>query len=453
MPWMLQSLFACRALLLTPQSSDGHPSHRVRHVCTVQPPPQPMSLLRFPVSWAAHQRAFASSSEPGPRGTTGGREPLFFIGCLAVSKNFPDGPQFASDPIPLSHEIRPATTACNLRQVPFEEAAMICPCRTSSLRIFVQTLTKIHVPGTAARAARYPPPRFLGASSPHTRSFAALSAARYPRQTWRTSPTRPEEHLNPTSDDSSNHCSTTDFDTPALDVTSTTGFDKARSNGAILDFSPEAIDSLAADLRRTPRIPQRGRGVQNNSEPPTLAKPSRPKSIRHARKEVSQPPNVQIHDDHVEPSPHKKEEWQIQKASLKEKFPEGWQPRKRLSPDALEGIRALHSQFPEEFTTDVLATKFEVSPESIRRILKSKWVPNAEEEESRQERWFNRGKRIWTQMAELGTKPPKKWRQEGVVRDPKWNKRKGPRTEWPYAPRKRPEEKMSTQRKLGGNLL
>ncbi|KIM97405.1 hypothetical protein OIDMADRAFT_96520, partial [Oidiodendron maius Zn] len=71
--------------------------------------------------------------------------------------------------------------------------------------------------------------------------------------------------------------------------------------------------------------------------------------------------------------------WQIDKQALKEKFPEGWNPRKRLSPDALAGIRALHASMPTAFTTEHLAQRFEVSPEAIRRILKSKWVPNAEE--------------------------------------------------------------------------
>ncbi|KAK0747468.1 hypothetical protein B0T21DRAFT_354418 [Apiosordaria backusii] len=116
------------------------------------------------------------------------------------------------------------------------------------------------------------------------------------------------------------------------------------------------------------------------------------------------------------------EEWRIQKQVLKEKFPEGWMPRKRLSPDALAGIKALNAQFPEQYTTAKLAEKFEVSPEAIRRILKSNWAPNVEEEEERQGRWFNRGKRVWAHLAELGMKPPAKWRAEGVVRDPKWNR-------------------------------
>jgi len=118
-------------------------------------------------------------------------------------------------------------------------------------------------------------------------------------------------------------------------------------------------------------------------------------------------------------------DWKVQKAALKEKFPEGWQPRKKLSPDALAGIRALHAEFPEIYTTEELASKFEVSAESIRRILRSKWMPSADEEMDRQERWFNRGKKVWSRWAELGKKPPRRWRAEGIVRDPIWNEKRG----------------------------
>jgi hypothetical protein len=147
----------------------------------------------------------------------------------------------------------------------------------------------------------------------------------------------------------------------------------------------------------------------------------------------------------------KKESWQIQKEALKEKFPDGWNPRKKLSPDALDGIRALHTQYPQIYTTQALASQFQVSPEAMRRILKSKWQPSVEEEEDRQERWFNRGKNIWSQMAALGTKPPKKWREAGVSRDPRFSKKKGPRQEYPYVPKWK--EKQSTQKKLGDSLL
>lgn len=125
--------------------------------------------------------------------------------------------------------------------------------------------------------------------------------------------------------------------------------------------------------------------------------------------------------------PPPKEPWMEQKIALKEKFPEGWAPRKKLSPDALAGIKALHAQFPTEFTTAKLAKKFEISPEAIRRILKTKWTPSVEEEEDRQNRWFNRGKRVWAQWAEIGRKPPAKWRAEGVTRHPIWNRPKAER--------------------------
>jgi hypothetical protein len=136
----------------------------------------------------------------------------------------------------------------------------------------------------------------------------------------------------------------------------------------------------------------------------------------------------------------------MQKEALKKKFPEGWSPRKKLSPDALIGIRMLHQQFPEEYTTEVLAKKFEVSPEAIRRILKSKWTPDPEEELERQERWFNRGKKVWTHWAALGKKPPRKWRAEGIVRDPIWNRPRGPN-------HKDPAARAEAQRRLAKGLM
>ncbi|KAL8675975.1 MAG: hypothetical protein Q9186_007452 [Xanthomendoza sp. 1 TL-2023] len=117
-------------------------------------------------------------------------------------------------------------------------------------------------------------------------------------------------------------------------------------------------------------------------------------------------------DISIRGSGNQRETWQTQKAALVSKFGStGWAPRKRLSPDALEGIRALHAQFPEKYTTPVLAGQFEVSVDAIRRILKSKWRPRDEEVTSRRQRWDKRGERIWSQMVALGVKPPKKWRE------------------------------------------
>lgn len=127
---------------------------------------------------------------------------------------------------------------------------------------------------------------------------------------------------------------------------------------------------------------------------------------------VPSPSNTpQSKRNHRQSPATKREAWQIQKDALATKFGSaGWSPRKRLSPDALEGIRALHKQFPEKYSTPVLADQFEVSAESIRRILKSKWRPSNDEATRRRQRWDNRGERIWNQMVALGVKPPKKWR-------------------------------------------
>jgi len=152
---------------------------------------------------------------------------------------------------------------------------------------------------------------------------------------------------------------------------------------------------------------------------------------RVARSEIADPiENVAGSPGEEEWTPPPREGWQIQKAALKEKFPEGWKPRRRLSPDALAGIRALHAQMPEIYTTDALAENFKISPEAIRRILKSNWSPNSEEETERERRWFNRGKSIYANAAELGYKPSKKWREAGVgAVKPDWVKKQNLRKE------------------------
>ncbi|KAI7464828.1 hypothetical protein KC357_g7811 [Hortaea werneckii] len=132
----------------------------------------------------------------------------------------------------------------------------------------------------------------------------------------------------------------------------------------------------------------------------------------------------------------KRETWQVQKEALDYKFGDaGWQPRKRLSPDTIEGIRALHASDPAAYTNATLSEHFKVSPEAIRRILKSKWRPNDQEAEDRRIRWERRGAKKWHDMAEQGVRPPAKWRtlgaggEEGLKEDriPKRKKRNSDR--------------------------
>ena len=117
-------------------------------------------------------------------------------------------------------------------------------------------------------------------------------------------------------------------------------------------------------------------------------------------------------------SNHRYEKWMEQRNALKEKFPEGWNPRKKLSPDAMDGIRGLHEQDPIKYSTPVLAEQFKVSAEAIRRILKSKWASKAggDKAEERRERWAKRHDRIWDSQAELGLRPQRK--KEMDVEDP-----------------------------------
>lgn len=66
-----------------------------------------------------------------------------------------------------------------------------------------------------------------------------------------------------------------------------------------------------------------------------------------------------------------------------------WEPRRKVSPDAMAGIRTLHAQHPD-LDVPKLSELFKVSPDAIRRILKSRWTPTPEEAKRREERWRKR---------------------------------------------------------------
>ena len=171
-----------------------------------------------------------------------------------------------------------------------------------------------------------------------------------------------------------------------------------------------ARDSLRAESSGSFKVAGRGgrAGLRDYSSRTVEGSKGAMLSTRSTKAFIDPRTGTQSNKDQREP-------WQTQKKALSEKFgPTGWLPRKRLSPDTLEGIRALHSHYPDKFTTPILADQFKVSPEAIRRILKSKWRPKDEEEERRRRRWEKRGESIWSQMVEMGIKPPKKWRDMGV---------------------------------------
>lgn len=148
----------------------------------------------------------------------------------------------------------------------------------------------------------------------------------------------------------------------------------------------DAIDST--DLEERPRKKKKGKSGELSSK--------KPKKSADASQQV----------DAAKPRQNL-EEWQAQKQALKEKFAGGWTPRKKLSPDAMEGIRGLNQQDPIKYSTAVLAQQFKVSPEAIRRILKSKWLSRSgsEKMDEKRERFAKRHDKIWDQQAELGLRP------------------------------------------------
>jgi hypothetical protein len=136
-------------------------------------------------------------------------------------------------------------------------------------------------------------------------------------------------------------------------------------------------------------------------------------------------------EDDEEAGKPQREHWKIDKAAMRRKLAgQSWAPTRKLSPETMDGIRALHKSYPDQFSTPVLAKQFDVSPEAIRRILKSKWTPTPEEAEDRNRRWESRGMQIWERLADKGVKPPQKWRELGVGRIkenesfPRWKRAK-----------------------------
>ena len=164
--------------------------------------------------------------------------------------------------------------------------------------------------------------------------------------------------------------------------------------------------------------PNRGRPQR----PPKKDRKERNDSKNSKSKRPTPPPPKPALEEGEEQSGKGPVLWQTQKAALKKKFKDvGWQPQKKLSPDAMDGIRQLHATNPEHFSTPVLADHFKVSPEAIRRILKSSWRPSEEEMDRRRARWHRRYHRIWGHMTQLGLRKPtdvaKPFSDAGVLYD------------------------------------
>jgi hypothetical protein len=177
--------------------------------------------------------------------------------------------------------------------------------------------------------------------------------------------------------------------------------------GSVIDEQPvrPTVPPISAEAVSQPVL----RGVEkekpHSSDTPSSGRASVPNPTPKGSR-LGSTSKADTQNKSARPPTVKKEPWQVQKEALQKKFgSEGWNPRKKLSPDTIDGIRALNQQYPDKYPTPVLAEKFKVSAEAIRRILKSKWRPSPEKAADRRERWARRHDRIWDQQAAIGLRP------------------------------------------------
>ena len=311
---------------------------------------------------------------------------------------------------------------------------MICQCRLATLRAFINGLAQVHkveaVPATSQLFSLPPrdPSRTSQARGFHTSRHVPQQQS--PDLTSTTTPKPKNRWRDLAPDELQQKIEKRDV--------------KEQKKTSV---RTKAAVEPAVQKKRVPRKP----ATAAQSSELDATKPKTPKiAPKPAAQPVAQPDNTQ-------PRPQTAEEWRLQKAKLKEKFPDGWKPRKRLSPDALAGIRALNAQFPDVYTTQNLADRFEMSAEAIRRILKSKWQPDEEEDRERQERWHRRGMQIWETKAALGVKPPRKWRAEGITRDPSYHVRRKARIqrdqEWEEEEIRKYREYRESLQKAAGKVI
>lgn len=76
--------------------------------------------------------------------------------------------------------------------------------------------------------------------------------------------------------------------------------------------------------------------------------------------------------------------WRKHRAAMRETFPDGWNPPRKISRMQMNTIRSLYASDSIKNDTPNLAAQFRVSPEAIRRILKSRWRSDDEKEEEAQ---------------------------------------------------------------------
>lgn len=178
-----------------------------------------------------------------------------------------------------------------------------------------------------------------------------------------------------------------------------------------VETNPEPPFEQVAQVKYEPRFqstPGRNRYRYKNSwalplpELPTRKpKPTLPDSVLKALVggRLSRPtPESILRRPQVHPS------WVVQKAALQKKFGRtAWLSHTKISPGTVGLIKAITAEAPRALTATEIATKFNISWEAARRILKSKWTPKTDEDkEKRMRKWLERGGKIKMAQMESG---------------------------------------------------
>ncbi|KAG8978317.1 Required for respiratory growth protein 9 mitochondrial, partial [Tulasnella sp. 427] len=162
-------------------------------------------------------------------------------------------------------------------------------------------------------------------------------------------------------------------------------------------LSTKSFTALFANARRAP-MTNVGASLRHFSEKgKAAARPFDDLELEEDEVEFTKPIEEDLPEDSAKPSNSAtgqkglqrdpvSEAYIAHRATMKRKFPDGWNPPKKLSRQLMDDMRSMKSVNPEKFTTDVLAAHFRVSPEAVRRILKSKWTPDAKRGEELQQR-------------------------------------------------------------------
>ena len=89
-------------------------------------------------------------------------------------------------------------------------------------------------------------------------------------------------------------------------------------------------------------------------------------------------PDFEFEEDNSETDKRADKGWVRAKKGESESEKTPWNPQKRLTRYQMDHLRALYTQYPEDWTKQKLAKQFGISVTAVCRILRSKFVPSPE---------------------------------------------------------------------------